>query len=137
MAEGKSDRTKEKLIILAVDDMAVSLTTIRTILQNDYDIRLAKSTTMALEILKTINVSLILLDIDMPEISGLELVGILKKSPEFKKIPVIFVTSYANPHFIDQAMSFDAEGYIVKPFIPDALIKRVKAALGEKGGDSS
>jgi len=135
MVEEKGEKPGEKKIILAVDDMAVSLSTIRTILQNDYDVRLAKSTTMALEILKTLNVSLILLDIDMPEISGLELVGILKKSPEFKNIPVIFVTSYANPHFIDQAMSFEAEGYIVKPFIPDALIRRIKAVLGEEGGE--
>lgn len=137
MAEAKDEKIRGKKIILAVDDMAVSLSTIRTILQNDYDVRLAKSTTMALEILKTLDISLILLDIEMPEISGLELVGILKKSPEFKKIPVIFVTSYANPHFIDQAMSFEAEGYIVKPFIPDALIKRVKAVLGEEGGESN
>jgi len=127
--------TNEKKIILAVDDMAVSLTTIRTILQHEYDVRLAKSATLALEMLKTINVALILLDIEMPEISGLEFVALLKKSPELKNIPVIFVTSHANPQFIDQAMAFEAEGYIVKPFIPEALIKRVKSVLGEDGGE--
>jgi len=128
--------TNEKKIILAVDDMAVSLTTIRTILQHEYDVRLAKSATLALEMLKTIDVSLILLDIEMPEISGLEFVALLKKSPELKNIPVIFVTSHANPQFIDQAMAFEAEGYIVKPFIPEALIKRVKSVLGEDGGEA-
>jgi len=127
--------TNEKKIILAVDDMAVSLTTIRTILQHEYDVRLAKSATLALEMLKTIDVALILLDIEMPEISGLEFVALLKKSPELKSIPVIFVTSHANPQFIDQAMAFEAEGYIVKPFIPEALIKRVKSVLGEDGGE--
>jgi len=127
--------TNEKKIILAVDDMAVSLTTIRTILQHEYDVRLAKSATLALEMLKTIDVALILLDIEMPEISGLEFVALLKKSPELKSIPVIFVTSHANPQFIDQAMAFEAEGYIVKPFIPEALIKRVKSVLGEDSGE--
>lgn len=111
--------------------MAVSLTTIRTILQHEYDIRLAKSASLALEMLKQVKVDLILLDIEMPEISGLEFVGLLKKSPELKSVPVIFVTSHANPQFIDQAMAFEAEGYIVKPFIPEALIKRVKSVLGE------
>jgi putative two-component system response regulator len=121
-----------KRVILAVDDMAVSLTTIRTILQQEYDVRLAKSATLALEMLKSIKADLILLDIEMPEISGLEFVGLLKKSPELKNIPVIFVTSHANPLFIDQAMAFEAEGYIVKPFIPEALIKRIKSVLGEE-----
>ena len=126
--------TEEKKIILAVDDMAVSLTTIRTILQGEYDVRLAKSAALALEMLKQVKVDLILLDIEMPEISGLEFVGLLKKNPELKGVPVIFVTSHANPQFIDQAMAFEAEGYIVKPFIPEALIKRVKSVLGETVG---
>ena len=120
--------TSNKKIILAVDDMAVSLTTIRTILQHEYDVRLAKSASLALEMLKQIHIDLIL-DIEMPEISGLEFVGILKISPELRHVPVIFVTSHANPQFIDQAMAFEAEGYIVKPFIPEALIKRVKSVL--------
>jgi putative two-component system response regulator len=126
--------TEEKKIILAVDDMAVSLTTIRTILQGEYDVRLAKSAALALEMLKQVKVDLILLDIEMPEISGLEFVGLLKKNPELKGVPVIFVTSHANPQFIDQAMAFEAEGYIVKPFIPEALIRRVKSVLGETVG---
>ncbi|MDR2662609.1 MAG: response regulator [Treponema sp.] len=127
--------TSAKKVVLAVDDMAVSLTTIRTILQHEYDVRLAKSAALALEMLKQIKVDLILLDIEMPEISGLEFVGLLKKNPELKNIPVIFVTSHANPQFIDQAMAFEAEGYIVKPFIPEALIKRVKSVLCEEGAE--
>ncbi|MDR1307260.1 MAG: response regulator [Treponema sp.] len=127
--------TSTKKVVLAVDDMAVSLTTIRTILQHEYDVRLAKSAALALEMLKQIKVDLILLDIEMPEISGLEFVGLLKKNPELKNIPVIFVTSHANPQFIDQAMAFEAEGYIVKPFIPEALIKRVKSVLCEESGE--
>ncbi|MDR2209917.1 MAG: response regulator [Spirochaetaceae bacterium] len=126
-------KSSGKRVILAVDDMAVSLTTIRAILQYEYDVRLAKSASLALEILEQVKVDLILLDIEMPEISGLEFLGLLKRNPEFKNIPVIFVTSHANPQFIDQAMAFEAEGYIVKPFVPDALIKRVKSVLD--GGD--
>ncbi|MDR0600456.1 MAG: response regulator [Treponema sp.] len=135
MAKASTQELDIKKIILVVDDMAVSLTTIRTILQHEYDVRLAKSAALALEMLKQFRADLILLDIEMPEISGLEFVGLLKKSPELKNIPVIFVTSHANPQFIDQAMAFEAEGYIVKPFIPEALIKRVKSVLGEDGGN--
>jgi putative two-component system response regulator len=120
----------DKKIILAVDDMAVSLTTIRTILQKDYDVRLAKSPTTALDMLAQFRPALILLDIEMPEMSGFDLAKIIRGKDECKSIPIIFVTSHANPQFIDQAMAQGAEGYIVKPFIPEALIRRVKSAIG-------
>jgi putative two-component system response regulator len=123
---------RSKKIILAVDDMAVGLTTMRTILQQEYDVRLAKSASIALEMLQQFKADLILLDIEMPEMSGFEFAGLLHKNPEHKDIPIIFVTSHANPQFIDQAMNFGAEGYIVKPFIPEALTKRVKSVLGEE-----
>jgi len=122
----------EKKIILAVDDMAVGLTTVRTILQQDYDVRLAKSASIALDMLQQFVPELILLDIEMPEVSGFEFAALLQQNPEYRNIPVIFVTSHANPQFIDQAMGFGAEGYIVKPFIPEALTKRVKSVLEEK-----
>jgi putative two-component system response regulator len=122
-----SDRRK---IVLAVDDMAVGLTTVRTILQKEYDVRLAKSASIALDMLQQFTADLILLDIEMPEMSGFEFAGLLRKNPEHKDIPIIFVTSHANPQFIDQAMLFGAEGYVVKPFVPDALLKRVKSVLG-------
>jgi putative two-component system response regulator len=127
-AYGMADGVKK--IILAVDDMAVSLTTIRTILQKDYDVRLAKSPNTALDMLAQFKPALILLDIEMPEMSGFDFAAILKGKDEYKNIPIIFVTSHANPQFIDQAMAQGAEGYIVKPFIPEALIKRVKSAIG-------
>jgi putative two-component system response regulator len=122
----------EKKIILAVDDMAVGLTTVRTILQQDYDVRLAKSASIALDMLQQFKPDLILLDIEMPEMSGFEFAALLQQNPEHRNIPVIFVTSHANPQFIDQAMNFGAEGYIVKPFIPEALTKRVKSVLEER-----
>jgi len=119
-----------KKIILAIDDMAVSLTTVRTILQKDYDVRLAKSAATALEMLAQFKADLILLDIEMPEVSGFDFAKTLKEKDEYKNIPIIFITSHANPQFIDQAMSYGAEGYIMKPFIPEALVKRVKSVIG-------
>ncbi|MDR2767965.1 MAG: response regulator [Treponema sp.] len=121
-----------KKVIIAVDDMAISLTSVRTILQREYDVRLAKSASLALEMLKVIKPSLILIDIEMPEISGLEFAGLIKKNEEYRHIPVIFITSHANAQFIDKALDLEADGYIVKPFAPEALLKRVKSVLGEE-----
>ncbi|MDR0731376.1 MAG: response regulator, partial [Treponema sp.] len=88
--------TDKKQIILAVDDMPVNLAVIRDILQNDFDMRLSKSARGALALLNSVKVDLILLDVEMPEMSGFEFLDKIKNNaehPELKDIPVIFITS--------------------------------------------
>jgi putative two-component system response regulator len=120
-----------KKIILAVDDMPVNLTIIRTILHNDFDIRLAKSAGTALVMLNTIKADLILADIEMPEMSGFELADRIRNNsehPEQKDIPVIFVTSHETPDIMEQIVSRGA-GYVVKPVVSRVLLEKVKSAL--------
>ncbi|MDR1898688.1 MAG: response regulator [Treponema sp.] len=126
------DIKEVKKIVLAVDDMPMNLATIRTILRNDFDIRLAKSPGMAFTMLGTVKPDLILLDIEMPEMSGFEFLNQLRNNPEhpeYKNIPVIFVTSHETPDFIDRAVSIGAEGYVVKPITPTILLKKVNSAF--------
>jgi CheY-like chemotaxis protein len=120
-----------KKIILAVDDMPLNLTAIRTILRDDFDIRLAKSAKMALVMLNTVKADLILVDIEMPEMSGFEFVDQLRNNsghPEQKDIPVIFVTSHETPDVIEQALARGA-GYVVKPVVPQVLLEKVRSVL--------
>jgi putative two-component system response regulator len=122
---------KAKKIILAVDDMPLNLTAIKTILHDDFDIRLAKSAGMALVMLDTIKADLILADIEMPEMSGFELVDRLRNNsghPGQKDIPVIFVTSHETQDIVEQAVSRGA-GYMVKPIVPRVLLEKVNSAL--------
>jgi CheY-like chemotaxis protein len=121
-----------KKIVLAVDDMPINLATMRSILQNDFDIRLSKSANTALVMLNTFKVDLILLDIEMPEMSGFEFLNRIRNNadhPEQKDIPVIFVTSHSSPDFVSQASAAGAVDYVVKPVIPVELLKKVYAVL--------
>jgi CheY-like chemotaxis protein/HPt (histidine-containing phosphotransfer) domain-containing protein len=118
-----------KKAILAVDDMSTSLVTLKVILQNDFKVLTAESAAAAEEILNNNHVDLMLLDIEMPGMTGFEYLGQLQKDPEKKKVPVIFVTSHADPQFINKALSSGVGGYVVKPFVPHVLIKRIKATL--------
>jgi PleD family two-component response regulator len=124
---------KAKKVILAVDDMPLNLAAIRTILQNDFDIRLAKSAKTAFGILNIVKVDLILVDIEMPEMSGFEFVDRLRSNSEHKNIPVIFVTSHETPDVIEQAVSC-GDGYVVKPVVPQVLLEKIGSAFeaGEK-----
>jgi putative two-component system response regulator len=127
-----------KKIILAVDDMPLNLTAIKTILREDFDIRLAKSAGTALVILNTVKADLLLVDIEMPEMTGFELVDQLRNNPEQKDIPVIFVTSHEAPDVIAQVVSRGA-GYVLKPVVPRVLLEKVRSALesGERNNPVS
>jgi putative two-component system response regulator len=121
----------ERKTILAVDDMTENLTTLRTILQNYFDVRIAKTAKMALGIIETVEIDLILLDIEMPGMSGFQLLEkAYELNPKHKTIPVIFVTSHAAADMISAAINSGAKDYIVKPIKPDVLLKKIKAIIG-------
>jgi putative two-component system response regulator len=111
--------------ILAVDDTPSSLEIIHGALCDEFFVFLSKSARMAMSTLDNTKVDLILLDIEMPEISGFDFMDILKTKPKIRDIPVIFVTSHATPEFVVEAVGKGAIDYIVKPFSPDILIDKV------------
>jgi PleD family two-component response regulator len=124
----------KKKVILVIDDIIPSLNVIRKILEDDFDVCLAKSTEMASVMLKTNKVDLILLDIEMPEMSGFDYLKQVRQMPRYGDVPVIFVTSYATREFIIQAMSSGAKDFIVKPVFPDILKEKVHGVLDEEPG---
>jgi putative two-component system response regulator len=129
---------KTKKIVLAVDDMPLNLAAIRTILRDDFDVRPAKSAGTALVMLNTIKADLLLVDIEMPEMSGFEFADRLRNNaehPEQKDIPVIFVTSHEAPDIVEQALTCGI-GYVLKPIIPQVLLEKVRMALGAEGKNS-
>jgi putative two-component system response regulator len=119
-----------KKVILAIDDVSMNLRTIRVVLEKDYDVRLAKSGELAFSMMKSTKVDLILLDIEMPGMSGFDFLDkIQAEKPELMDIPVIFVTSNTSMDFILKATSYHAKDYIKKPIRPDLLEKKVRDAL--------
>jgi CheY-like chemotaxis protein len=126
---GEEDSADGKRTILVVDDMPTSLAAVKTSLQDQFNIRLCESAQAAMQTLSKEKIDLILLDIEMPGISGFDFLKQLRAAPDTKDIPVIFVTSHDNPEFINQAISSGVDGYVVKPFLPGVLIKRINDVL--------
>jgi DNA-binding response OmpR family regulator len=121
-----------KKVILAIDDIVPVLNVIRKILENDYAVCLAKSIKVASMMMKTNKVELILLDIEMPEMSGFDYLKQLQQMPRYSDIPVIFVTSHATEKFLIQAMSFGAKDFVVKPISPDILKGKIRGILDKE-----
>ena len=120
-----------KKIVLAVDDMPENLTIMRSMLTDYFDVRLAKSSKMALSLLDELKVDLILLDIEMPGMSGFEfLKRLVDRKSINKNTPVIFVTSHADKKLFAEAVNAGAKAYLLKPITSEALYKKIDAVIG-------
>ncbi|MGA3125281.1 MAG: response regulator [Candidatus Korobacteraceae bacterium] len=84
----------------------------------------------ALGLLDSHPVDLILSDINMPVMDGLELVRQLQTVEKLRNIPVVMITTEGSETNVVQALSFGAKGYIRKPFTPDQVKERVLPVLG-------
>lgn len=114
---------------LVVDDSR----TIRTILAKTlrdigFEILEAANGREALEVIEAEKtaVSLILLDWDMPEMNGLELLKRLRKAPEFSSMVVVMVTAQTELDHIGEALDAGANEYVMKPFTKDILVGKIE-----------
>lgn len=109
--------------ILVVDDDKMNLRRTRLILEKEYDITVAESGLQALDILREEEIDLILLDIEMPGISGIETFERMKEYGI--EIPVIFLTASGYEDDVMNAIRLGAVNYLKKPFLPQDLIERI------------
>jgi two-component system chemotaxis response regulator CheY len=86
----------------------------------------------ALGVLKENQVDLILCDINMPVMDGLEFIKQLAGVASAKDVPVVMITTEGSESHVVQALSFGARGYIRKPFTPEQVREQVTPVLGGK-----
>ena len=116
--------------ILVVDDDKMNLILTKKILEKCYDVLLAESGADALEMLEEEVVDLVLLDIEMPGMNGIETFEQMQKFSV--KIPVIFLTASGDKDDVMNAIKLGAVNYLKKPFLPQELLKRVAKEFEKK-----
>lgn len=123
-----------KRSILIVEDSATMRSLIASTLEEleDYEITEASSGFEALKILPGREFDLIITDINMPDINGLELVNFVKKHPTYKETPLIIVTTEKSAEDRKRGMALGADTYITKPFEADDLQDAVTKLLEKK-----
>ena len=72
---------------------------------------------------------LMLLDINMPEVNGLDLLEFLRRRPEWKSLPIVMLSSEAADVTVDEAMELGADGYVMKPTTLEELEKAIETAF--------
>ena len=117
--------------ILVVDDSVTMVMSLRTTLtMNGFEVETAGNGQAALEKLNSgVKPNLIVTDINMPIMGGLELIGKVRAMPGFKFIPILTLTSESDNAKRDQGKRAGATGWIVKPVSGDDLIKVIKKVL--------
>lgn len=120
--------------VLLVDDRSANLHALEAILSNEkYKIFKATSGQEALRVALQEELSVVLLDIEMPEMSGLEIASHLKLTKRTKSIPVLFITAYGeDPEQIYRAYAAGGADYLVKPLDPE-IVRRKVAVFAELG----
>lgn len=120
------DLLNKRARILVIDDSTIIHKTIKNYLEKDYDISTAISGFAALRFLKTKEVDLILLDYEMPEMDGIEVLKAIRNNPSTVHIPVVFLTGINDASKIQKALALKPDGYLLKPINKDALIEKIK-----------
>ncbi|MDR1688607.1 MAG: response regulator [Clostridiales bacterium] len=115
--------------VLAVDDMPEILTLVSEMLAPDYKVIAVTSAKAALEVLDSHTPDIFLLDVEMPEETGLELAHTIRKMDNFAKTPILFLTSLSKKETVMEAKKIGRADYILKPVDKKGLVSRVEKNL--------
>jgi two-component system phosphate regulon response regulator PhoB len=122
--------SKNKERILIVDDEEDILELVRYNLNREgYQTVCAVTGEQALQIVQTDKVDLVLLDLMLPGINGLEVAKSIKRNPQKMSIPIIMLTARGEETDIVTGLELGADDYITKPFSPKILMARIKAVF--------
>jgi|SRR5208337_67655 two-component system chemotaxis response regulator CheY len=117
--------------ILSVDDSASIRQLVTFTLQNEgYDVVEAVDGQDALVKAKSTTVDMVITDLNMPNVDGIQLIQALRSDPAFKFTPIVMLTTESAMNKKDAGKQAGATGWIVKPFKPEQLIAVVKRLLG-------
>ena len=123
--------------ILIVDDNTQNLKLARVVLANEgFDVHTASNAEDALQLLRTVTPRLILMDIQLPGMDGLELTRRLKADPATRAVRIIALTAYAMKGDDEKAFAAGCDGYITKPIDVERLPIVVSSYLAERSPES-
>jgi len=121
-----------KALILCVDDEPVNLTIMEELLQDSYELNTVNSGESCLQQVDLQKPDLILLDVNMPDMDGLETCARLKSAAETAEIPIIFVSALASQAELMAGYEAGGDDYITKPFSEEILQKKIQIVLASQ-----
>jgi chemosensory pili system protein ChpA (sensor histidine kinase/response regulator) len=121
---------QERVIVVADDSISVRKFVGRMLEKNGYRVKLAADGLEAAELVTQHGCHLVITDLEMPRMTGYELMAQLRQSPATKRIPVMVVTSRAGAKHRDRALKEGATAFLTKPVQEDQLLAAVEQLIG-------
>lgn len=120
-----------KKILIAEDSPTMRSLLVSTIESLEgYQIIEATSGFEALRLLPREEVDLIITDINMPDINGLELISYVRNNPNYRSIPLFIISTESSEKDLERGIALGADEYLVKPFNPEQLLGLIRSYLG-------
>lgn len=117
--------------ILVVDDDAMNLKMTEMMLtKKGYEVKKADSGQAALALLQSDKIELVLLDVEMPGMSGIETLDAIRARQELAQVPVLFLSASEEMESAVANGEYAVQGFIKKPMLPPRLYESVETALG-------
>lgn len=132
-----SIKNEEKKKILIVDDVSINIDVLAHCLGDEYNISASQDSLIALNSIEQERPSIIVLDLYMPEIDGFEFCRRVKSNPDYRDIPIIFITSATEASTLSKAFAIGAVDYITKPISPLEVKARIKTHLKLKAAEDA
>ncbi len=117
--------------VLIVDDSSMTRSIIRTAVEDIDDLETVEVATgfEALKLLPSTGIDLIITDINMPDINGLELINFIKKDPRFNSIPLVIISTEKSEEDKQRGLKIGADSYLTKPFTAEEVQDAIRALL--------
>ena len=124
------DEPIEMKHILVIDDDLMMLRLVKAELKERYNVATAVSGKIGMKFLERRTTDLILLDYEMPEENGAEVLKKLRANPMTRNIPVVFLTGMNNREIIKQLVAMKPQGYLLKPIKCEQLVQTIQSIIG-------
>ncbi|MBQ7765648.1 MAG: response regulator [Lachnospiraceae bacterium] len=124
----KTDENVKKRILI-VDDSAVTLRSVKALLDREYTVAVATSGERAIKEMKKNRPDLVLLDYEMPICDGKETFEMIRQDEEIKDVPVVFLTAVADKMHIASVLQLNPAGYLLKPPNTEVLKETISSIL--------
>ena len=120
---------KTKILLVEDNNAMRNLVSTALDLHLDVDVFEAENGFAALKLVPDHEFKLIITDINMPDINGLELISFLRQHPVYKNVPILIITTEAGEEDRKRGLAIGANGYLVKPFTEGDLVQLVQQHL--------
>ena len=118
--------------VLLVDDSQAMRTFVEAALEEDggFEVECARGGAEALKLMPQFEFDIVITDINMPDINGLELIRFARSHDRYKDTPVLIISTEGNERDVKRAMDLGATEFLVKPFTPEQLVEACRRHVG-------